>query len=140
MNLRPRPQEYPEVSLTPLIDVVLLLLIFFMVSTTFTRESRLEIALPEASSEPAPTPQAPLQVVVDAEGRYLVNDRPLPSAEAAVLRDALLAALAGRPERSLVIRADASTPHRYVVRVMDVARRLGIGQVSIATVYREESP
>jgi biopolymer transport protein ExbD len=139
MNLRPRPQEYPEVSLTPLIDVVLLLLIFFMISTTFTRESRLEISLPEASSEPVPTPQSPLEIVVDAQGRYSVDERELPSNEVAVVTAALRAALSDRSERSVVIRADAATPHRFVVRVMDVAARLGIQQLSIATVYTEES-
>jgi biopolymer transport protein ExbD len=139
MNLRPRPQEYPEVSLTPLIDVVLLLLIFFMISTTFTRESRLEISLPEASSEPVPTPQSPLEIVVDAQGRYSVDERELPSNEVAVVTAALRVALSDRSERSVVIRADAATPHRFVVRVMDVAARLGIQQLSIATVYTEES-
>ncbi len=138
MNLRPRTQEYPEVSLTPLIDVVLLLLIFFMVSTTFTRESRLDISLPEASTEPVPAPEWPLQVVIDSQGRYTIDDRELPGGDAAALRSALTRALSGREERTVMIRADAGTPHRFVVRVMDVAARLGIRQVSIATVYSEE--
>lgn len=137
MNLRPRSLEYPEVSLTPLIDVVLLLLIFFMVSTTFTRESRLDISLPEASTEPVPAPASPLQVNIDSQGRYSVDDQQLARGDAAALRSALGRGLSGRSERTLVIRADAGTPHRFVVRVMDVAAQLGIRQVSIATVYSE---
>lgn len=133
MNLRPRRSEEPEVNLTPLIDVVFLLLVFFMVSTTFVREADLEILLPEASLEGAPQEERELEVIVSADGYYYVNGRELVNNRPATL-DRAIRRLVG-DERALVvtIRADANASHQSVVTVMDVAGRLGFSQIKIVT-------
>ena len=132
MNLRPRRPEEPEIGLTPLIDVVFLLLIFFMVTTTFRKESVFDITLPQAARQP--TEQRPALVVsIDATGRYAVNDRALPNTDPNVL-EAALSGFAGERERPVLeIRADANTPHQAVVTVLDVAGQLGLQRIAIAT-------
>ena len=134
MNLRPYRREEPEISLTPLIDIVFLLLIFFMVTTTFRKESEFDVTLPEASRMPAES-EAPLVVAIDAGGRYALNDRALAGTGRDDLEAALGAALGDGPEGPvLVIRADAQAPHQAVVRVLDAAGRLGLERIAIATV------
>ncbi|MDG4555549.1 MAG: biopolymer transporter ExbD [Candidatus Competibacter sp.] len=143
MNLRPRRRDDPELNLVPMIDVVLVLLIFFMVATSLRHESELEIRLPEASGQPLPDNLAPLEVSIDAAGRYSIHgikDRRLDSAtDVAVLREELLQASSGRA-LPLVISADGQTPHQAVVTVLDVAGQLGLRQVAIATVNTASSP
>ncbi len=132
MNLRPRRREPLELGLTPLIDVVFLLLIFFMVTTTFRQESEFDITLPEASQ--TPTEQSDqLTVHVDAGGRYRVNEQPLPGTSVAALRAYLEAAMESGEITVLTIRADADTPHQAVVRVMDAAGQAGLQRIAIAT-------
>ncbi|MDX1604864.1 MAG: biopolymer transporter ExbD [Candidatus Competibacterales bacterium] len=134
MNLRPYRREEPEISLTPLIDIVFLLLIFFMVTTTFRKESEFDVTLPEASRMPAES-EAPLVVAIDAGGRYALNDTVLDGTGRGDLEAALGAALEDGPEGPvLVIRADAQAPHQAVVRVLDAAGRLGLERIAIATV------
>lgn len=132
MNLRPRRSEEPEIGLTPLIDVVFLLLIFFMVTTTFRKESVFDITLPQAARQP--TEQRPALVVsIDAAGRYAVNDQALPDAQPSTLRTRL-AELASAEERPVLeIRADANTPHQAVVTVLDAAGQVGLQRIAIAT-------
>jgi biopolymer transport protein ExbD len=133
MNLRPdRPQRDPEINLTPLIDVVFLLLIFFMVSTTFDRTTQLEIELPEASAEPTEEEQELLEVSVDIEGRYYVNSKELVNTELETLKRALEVAADGRHELPLVIHADANSPHQAVVKIMDAASQLGLTRLTFA--------
>lgn len=133
MNLRPRRREPLELGLTPLIDVVFLLLIFFMVTTTFRKEAEFDIALPEASR--TPTEQTgQLTVQIGADGRYQLNDQPLAGTSLDVLRAALQSAIAGGDVSVLTIRADARTPHQSVVRVMDAAGQVGLHRIAIATV------
>lgn len=132
MNLRPRRREEPEINLVPMIDVVLVLLIFFMVATSLRHQSELEIRLPEASGKPVPGDVAQLEVDIDAAGRYAVNGRLLGSVDAATLKDSLLAETGGRT-LPLTIGADGRTPHQAVVTVLDVAGQLGIKQLNIAT-------
>lgn len=135
MNLRSRSREEPEINLTSLIDVVLLLLVFFMVSTSFVREAEITLRLPEAASETAPaeTPD-PLEITITESGAYLVNGRPLVNNERRTLR-AAIERLAG-DERGVpvVIRADAMATHQSVITAMDVAGQLGFVEISIATV------
>ncbi len=130
---RQRSQEV-GVDLTPLIDVVFLLLIFFMVSTTFTRESHLQVELPEASGEPANTADVELiDVVINAEGQYFLNDRPLINNRLETLERGVRELAQGDNSLPFVITADARTPHEFVVRAMDVAGRLGFAKLSITT-------
>jgi len=134
MKLSPRRCEDPELNLTSLIDVVLLLVIFFMVSTTFVEEGRLRIELPRASEVPVAGPQDPIVVTVTAEGSYRVNEQGLVNNTPETLRAALLRESEGERDRPLTIRADARATHQTVVTVMDVAARLGFTQVNIATI------
>ena len=133
MNLRPHRREEPELNLVPMIDVVLVLLIFFMIATSLRHESKLEIQLPESTSQPIPGNLAQLEVDVDASGRYAVNGQWLDGRDAAALKAPLQAAAQGR-ELPLIVRADGQTPHQAVVTVLDVAGQLGLKQLAIATV------
>jgi len=138
MNLGSRAREEPEVNLTSLIDVVFLLLIFFMVSTSFVKESRLTITLPEAASE-APAAQADrLEVAITAAGTLLVNGRELVNNSPATLRRALLEVSGGDTALPVTIVADADARHQSVVTVMDVAGRMGFVKIDIATIAGEE--
>lgn len=139
MNLRPHRREEPEINLVPMIDVVLVLLIFFMVATSLRHQSELEIRLPEASGKPMPGDVAQLQVDIDAGGRYAVNGRMLETTDAATLREKLLAEAGGR-SLPLTVSADGRTPHQSVVTVLDVAGQLGIRQLAIATTNEPNSP
>jgi len=137
MNLSPRRREDPELNLTSLIDVVLLLVIFFMVSTTFVEESRLRVDLPTASSEPVTRVQDPVVITVTAQGSYRVNDRALVNNSRETLAAALKKVAEGGSGVPLTIRADARATHQSVVTAMDVAARLGFTQVNIATVSEQ---
>lgn len=133
MNFRTSAHEDLELNITPLIDIVFLLLIFFMVSTTFQTESQLRVQLPEASEERAADAGEPLAVVISAEGQYAVAGRELGDNELATLVRALRDAAAGDRDQPLVIRADARAPHQAVVRAMDASQRAGLRNLSIAT-------
>lgn len=140
MNLSPRRRDEPEINLTPLIDVVFLMLIFFMVSTTFLREAELQVTLPDSSQEPATEPQPPLELTINRQGTVFLDGRPLLNNQLDTIRRAVEKAVAGRPAASsrLVIRADARAEHRMVVRALDAVGRAGVSNVGIATVPREE--
>ncbi|KMQ74709.1 ExbD/TolR family protein [Marinobacter subterrani] len=136
---RQRSQEV-GVDLTPLIDVVFLLLIFFMVSTTFTRESHLRVDLPEASGEPREASDVrQIDVVINAEGQYILNDRTLVNNRRETLERGVRELAKGNTSMPFIITADARTPHEYVVRAMDVAGRLGFSKLSITTEREAES-
>ena len=132
MKFGPRRRPEASIELTPLIDVVFLLLIFFMVSTSFVREARIAVDLPEAAGDPLEA-GAGLALAIDAAGGYAVNGRALADGEVATLVGALRS-LAGPDGGShLLIAADADATHRAVVRAMDAARRAGIASIDIAT-------
>ena len=134
MRMQPRPNEDPEINLTSLIDVVFLLLIFFMVSTTFEQQASLKVALPEASAEPARESDiVRLELIIDSQGQMFVNDRQLVNSDAGTLRAALLEAAGDDRDQPLLLRADAQTPHHFVVTAMDVTGQLGFTRLSIAT-------
>jgi biopolymer transport protein ExbD len=134
MNLRIRPRAEPEVNLTSLIDVVLLLLIFFMVSTSFVKQSQISIRLPQAESTAVieDKPQQ-LEIMITEQGTYLVNGRELINSRAETIRNALEKLSDGDTSLPLTISADANARHQHVVTAMDVAGRLGFSQISIAT-------
>ena len=135
MKLSLRPRIQPEVNLTSLIDVVLLLLIFFMVSTSFVKQSQIAIRLPEAEST-AIVEEVPQQIdiMITESGTYLVNGRELINNRAETIRNALQKTSGNNSNLPLTISADANARHQDVVTAMDVAGRLGFKQISIATV------
>lgn len=137
MRLSPRRREDPELNLTSLIDVVLLLVIFFMVSTTFVEEGRLKVELPQASNVPVTTVQDPIVITVTAQGSYRVNEQALVNNARETLRAAISKAADGRRNVPVTIRADARATHQTVVTAMDVAARLGFTQVNLATVSEQ---
>ncbi len=134
MQLRAKKTEDPEISLTSLIDVVFLLLIFFMVSTTFERQAVLKIDLPEASnvSHPENQPDS-FELVIDPKGQYYLNDRQLVDGRPSTLRAAFQEAAGEDRDIPIILRADAETPHHFVVTAMDVTAQLGFTRLSIAT-------
>jgi biopolymer transport protein ExbD len=121
------------VDLTPLIDVVFLLLIFFMVSTTFTRESHLKVELPQANGEAAESEVEQIDVVITRDGQYILNDKTLVNNRRETLERAIRDLAGGDTSLPYIITADAITPHEFVVRAMDVAGRLGFARLSITT-------
>jgi len=135
MNLNVRPRAEPEVNLTSLIDVVLLLLIFFMVSTSFVKQSQISIRLPEADSA-AVVEEVPeqLDIMITEQGTYLVNGRELINSRPETIRNALQKLSGGNTNLPLTISADANARHQHVVTAMDVAGKLGFVKISIATV------
>jgi len=140
MRLSLRPRTQPEVNLTSLIDVVLLLLIFFMVSTSFVKQSRIAIRLPEAESA-AVVEEIPeqLDIMITEAGTYLVNGRELINSRPETIRNALQKVSGGDNSLPLTISADANARHQHVVTAMDIAGRLGFVQISIATVNEPEA-
>lgn len=128
----PRREEV-DLNITPLIDIVFLLLIFFMVSTTFQKESELRVQLPEADQKESTQPQRPVEIVISADGQYAIGGRTLPDNSMPTLLQSLRKAVGDDREQPLTVRADARTPHQAVVRAMDAAAQLGLSRLSIAT-------
>lgn len=140
MKLQTDTAEQPEVNLTSLIDVVLLLLVFFMVSTSFVKETELKIQLPQAEVEPTTPPASEsLEITITAQGSYLVNQRGLVNSRPETLRRALRAAAGDRRDLAVTIRADANARHQVVVTAMDVAGRLGFVNINIATTNQPDA-
>lgn len=135
MNLSNPSREEPEINLTSLIDVVLLLLVFFMITTSFVRESKIGIRLPEASStEEVVLIEEPLIITVSAQGTYMVNGRQLLDNRPETL-DAAIRSIAGNNLGGRVtVSADAEATHQAVITAMDIAGRLGYAEINIATV------
>ena len=133
MNIKPDRRDEIDLNLTPLIDVVFLLLIFFMVSTTFEKTSKLKIDLPEASSQATPQPDKKIVIGIDTKGRYYINDRQLVNTQLKTLKIALLKIAGDNKDIPIVLRADAKTPHQSVVTAMDAASQVGLTRMSIST-------
>ncbi len=134
MNLRVRRAEEVELNLISLVDVVLLLVIFFMLTTTFVQDARLRVELPEAGSAKVERSVDPIVITISAQGSYRVNGRALVNNERATLSAALRQVAGGSHRGPVTIRADARATHQAVVTAMDVAARQGFTQVNIATV------
>lgn len=138
MKLGRRHEEAPDITLTPLIDVVFLLLIFFMVSASFSRHAEIALELPEASTEKTQERPEIIEVAIDVNGHYYVGGRQLVNTQMGTLKQAMRDAAGARKSPPLVISADASTPLQAVVTAMDAARQLGIIHISFATSQAEE--
>ncbi len=135
MKLSLRPRTQPEVNMTSLIDVVLLLLIFFMVSTSFVKQSQISIRLPEAeSSKIVEDPPEQIDIMITETGTFLINGRELINNRPETIRNALRKVSAGNSQLPLTISADANARHQFVVTAMDIAGRLGFTQINIATI------
>jgi len=135
MNLKPRRTEEPEINVVSLIDVVLLLVVFFMLSSNFSAEGRLRIRLPQANAQAADrSTEEVLVITVSASGAYLVNGRELVNSSPDTLRAAILKSHAGSARNvPVTIRADGRASHQSVVTAMDVLGRLGFTQMNVAT-------
>ena len=126
------PAEEPELNFIPLIDVLLMTLIFLVVTTSFSKESQLRIQLPMASND-AKLEASAVRVAIDAKGQYFINNAQLLNNKPDVLRRALQQAAGANKDPVIVLYADAKTPHEAVVRAMDAARRLGFTHLTFAT-------
>lgn len=133
MNFRSAAPEESELNITPLIDVVFLLLIFFMVSTTFQKETELKLQLPQATDSEQPLPDRTIEVVVNASGQYFLNGLEVTESSPAAVRRGLARLSRGQKDVPLVIKADARATHQAVVTAMDAAAQLGMVRISIAT-------
>jgi len=133
LKFRRQHTEEVGINLTPLIDVVFLLLIFFMVSTTFTRETQLSIDLPEAEGTVKETSELQIEILVDESGSYRVNGKGLVDNSMRTLQAAIYKISSGDTTLPMVITADADAAHQYVVRAMDAAGQMGFVHLSITT-------
>ncbi|MFC0708384.1 ExbD/TolR family protein [Azorhizophilus paspali] len=142
MKFRRKPRENIEINLASLIDIVFILLLFFVVATTFTRETQLKVELPEAVSGTPPESAEPkrLEVLIDAGGSYSLNGQALLSSDLDSLIRALQKESAGDNDLPLIISADGKTPHRAVVTAMDAAGKLGFAHLRITTVEARAAP
>jgi biopolymer transport protein ExbD len=133
MNFRSGKRDDIDLDITPLIDVVFLLLIFFMVSTTFEHNSEINITLPSSSKEMTEAKPDAVNVGLDSQGVVYINDKALANAQLETIKAALSEALVGLDEPPIIISADANATHQSVVRVMDAARQLDLVKITFAT-------
>jgi biopolymer transport protein ExbD len=133
MNFRKHPIEEPEINLIPFIDVLLVILIFLMLSTTYSKFTELQISLPVADAEKSKDYPREVIVAVSADGRYAVNRRAVEGRSIEVLTAELRAAAGDAKESVVIISADASAPHQTVINVLDAARRAGLAHLTFAT-------
>lgn len=142
MKFRRKPRENVEIGLAPLIDVVFILLLFFVVTTTFTRETQLKVDLPEAASgtPPQETEIKQLEVVIDVDGNYSLNGKALLNSDLNSLMAALSKEAEGDNSLPMIISADGKTPHQAVITAMDAAGKLGFAHLRITTVEAKAAP
>ena len=133
MNFRPRQKEEPEINLIPFIDVLLVILIFLMLSTTYSKFTELQLTLPVADAEQLRDHPKEVIVAVAADGRYAINKTPLEGKHVEQVARALSEAATAGPKSVVIISADAAAPHQSVVTVMEAARRVGLSQITFAT-------
>jgi len=133
MNFRPRQKEEPEINLIPFIDVLLVILIFLMLSTTYSKFTEMQIKLPTADVEAQRDYPKEVLVSVSSEGDYSVNKLTVSGRSVAELASALQNAAKAGKESVVIIHADASAKHQAVITVMEAARRAGLTQITFAT-------
>ena len=133
MNFRARSREEPEINLIPFIDVLLVILIFLMLTTTYSKFTELQLTLPVADAEQQRDHPKEVIVAVAADGRYAVNKMGLDGKSVETLAAALQGAAKAGPGSIVIISADATAPHQAVVTVMEAARRVGLTQITFAT-------
>ncbi|NNE37187.1 MAG: biopolymer transporter ExbD [Gammaproteobacteria bacterium] len=138
MNFKPDSKEDLELNITPLVDVVFLLLIFFMVSTTFDRKSEINISLPRASEAMKEVNTDIVNISVDEKGSIFIDDIPLVNSQLGTIREALGRTVEGINEPAIVINADENTTHQTIVKILDAARQLSLSRVTFATLITEE--
>lgn len=139
MNLQQDRKEDLDVNITPLIDIVFLLLIFFMVSTTFDRESEIDVTLPQAAIDAPQEQNEVIEIVISSQGEFYINGKRVINKQVSTLKQALLKVANGREDPPIIISADAKATHQSVVTVMDAARQLGFVHLSFATSQITES-
>jgi biopolymer transport protein ExbD len=140
MKLQSRSREEPEINVISLVDVLLVLVLFFMVSTSFLRETEISLKLPEANVEAGSSAtDDTLEIVITQSGTYLVNGRELVNSERRTLRAAIERLAGAKRDQRVFIRADAAATHQAVVTAMDVAGQLGFTQLNIAAVTPPEA-
>jgi len=133
MNFRKHPAEEPEINLIPFIDVLLVILIFLMLSTTYSKFTELQVSLPVADAEKSKDYPREVIVAVSADGRYAVNRKPVEGRSIDVLAAELRAAAGDQRDAMLIISADATAAHQSVINVLDAARRAGLARLTFAT-------
>jgi len=139
VNLQQDRKEDLDVNITPLIDIVFLLLIFFMVSTTFDRESEIDVTLPQAAIDAPQEQNEVIEIVISSQGEFYINGKRVINKQVSTLKQALLKVANGREDPPIIISADAKATHQSVVTVMDAARQLGFVHLSFATSQITES-
>ncbi len=140
MRIGASRQEDFEINVISLIDVMLTLLMFFVMTTTFVQHSTMKVVLPEASEVVQDTPSAPLVVMIDANSRYYVDNSEVLNPSVDTLKEAISRIGGDDRERAVVLRADAMTPHQAVVTAMDALGQSGFTHMSIATTPAKERP
>ena len=134
MNFRRgRPREEPEINLIPMIDVLLVILIFMMVTTSYAKFSELQINLPQAGGEVGMEQSQPINVAVDASEHYAINNQGLSYSGVDALAASLKKAAGDQTDPTIVINADAKAPHQAVINVMEAARLAGYGHITFTT-------
>lgn len=133
MNLSPQKSDEPDVNLTPMIDVVFLLLLFFMVSTSFIRESSLKVDLPEASGQALAEQEKPIDIIINADGQFTVNSIILAAPNKTELAAQLKLAVGDNTDPHIIITADAKADYQNIVTAMDSAQQLGYSRLTLAT-------
>jgi biopolymer transport protein ExbD len=133
MKFSRRPPEEPEINLIPFIDVLLVVLIFLMLSTTYSRFTELQVTLPSADAEKLRDRPAEIIVAVSADGRYAVNRKPVEGRSVELLTAELAAAANGRADAVVIVSADALAAHQMVINVLDAARRAGLSRLTFAS-------
>ena len=133
MRFRPPHSEPPEINLIPFIDVLLVILIFLMLSTTYSKFTELQVTLPTADAEKMRERPREVIVAVSGDGRYVINRKPVDGRSVEILAAELLAATGGSSDMVVIVSADATAAHQSVINVMDAARRAGLPRLTFAT-------
>ncbi len=140
MNFRRHRPEEPEINLIPFIDVLLVILIFLMLSTTYSRFTELQVTLPTADAEKLRERPQEIIVAVSADGRYAVNRKAVEGRSVEILTAELAAAANNQPETVVIVSADAMAAHQSVVNVLDAARRAGLARLTFASQTPNAAP
>ena len=133
MNFRPRAKEEPEINLIPFIDVLLVVLIFLMLTTTYSKFTEMQLKLPVADTEAQRDYPKEVVVAVSADGRYMINKQAVDGRSAETLAPSLADAAKAGKDSVVIISADATATHQSVITVMEAARRVGLSQITFAT-------
>ena len=133
MNFRPRPKDEPEINLIPFIDVLLVILIFLMLTTTYSKFTEMQLKLPVADTEAQRDYPKEVVVAVSSDGRYMVNRQQVGGRSTEALATAIAEAAKAGKDTVIIISADATATHQSVITVMEAARRMGLTQITFAT-------